>query len=445
MDHSLVPRLRSWLERPEIRALDPERISLLANAIDSADPPVATGRWGSLIGYAPGSVRRRLVQFDRGGHLIAACSWQPDGALAWARCRTAHGLWVGIEPGSATHPGWGTSDRVCLLDASAPFLPRESLTVFRALDYERLDAIPPLAHPRRLPPGAGTAILDLLAGLMKDQGVSRVRYRGPYPTEQLFTSLLESFRYDPSVGDPLDRFMDDGALDWLPAPHERHHVLPHITVQLRHEIDKVVIDDVAFYRRDWQDITRREPRVVRGEGNDRVVCSLWALGRSIEDRLVLDRSGEVLDAPPPFPDLAPLAPLPPVWGPALAELVARESAPALAGSIRGAMASLSLQWGEAAGDLLRVDGTAIRLSRRLRDIAVAWVRDAPAGTERAERAVQFVLEVARLLGPTVRLLAQVRLEEACPDEQQRALAEDAVSPFSESIGRLLTLIASGTA
>jgi hypothetical protein len=37
------------------------------------------------------------------------------------------------------------------------------------------------------------------------------------------------------------------------------------------------------------------------------------------------------------------------------------------------------------------------------------------------------------------------LEEACPDEQQRALREDAVSRFPESIGRLLTLIASGTA
>jgi hypothetical protein len=333
---------------------------------------------------------------------------------------------------------------VCLLDASAPFRSRETLTVFRALDYERLDVIPPLAHPRQLPPGAGTAILDLLAGLMKDQGVSRVRYRGPYRTEQLFTSLLESFRYDPSVGDPLERFMDDGALDWLPAPHERHHVTPRVTAQLRHEIDKVVIDGMTFYRPDWQDVTRREPRVVRRE-DDRVVCSLWALGRSIEDRLVLHRSGEVLEAPASIPDAAPPSPLPPVWGPALAELIARESAPALAGSIRDAMASLSLEWGGSAGDLLREDGAAVRLSRRLRDIAVSWVRDAPAGTERGERAVQFVLEVARLLGPTVRVRAQVRLEEAGEDEQERALHDDTVSPLSESIGRLLTLIAAGTA
>jgi hypothetical protein len=160
---------------------------------------------------------------------------------------------------------------------------------------------------------------------------------------------------------------------------------------------------------------------------------------------VLDRAGEVLDARQPTPDAAPPAALPPVWGPALAELIARESAPALAGSIRDAMAGLTLEWGGTAGDMLRVDSGRITVSRRLRDVAIAWIRGAPAGAERAERAVQFVLEVARLLGPTVRLLAQVRLEDAGEDEQQRALLEGTVSPFSESIARLLTLVASGTA
>jgi hypothetical protein len=93
--------------------------------------------------------------------------------------------------------------------------------------------IPPLFAPARLPPGAGTAVLNLIAGLMKDQGVARVRYRGPYPTEQLFTALLECFRHDPALDDPLRRFMDEGDVDWLPAPHERHLVAPGVSVQLR--------------------------------------------------------------------------------------------------------------------------------------------------------------------------------------------------------------------
>ncbi len=446
MDRALLPRLASWLERSEIRALDPEGVAALARALDGADPPVTAGRWGTLIGYAPGAARRRLVQFDRRGNLIAALRWRADGALGWARCLTAGGHWVGVEPRTATHPGWGASDRVWLVDAAGPWTPREALTVFQSLDYARLDFIPPLAEPRRLPPGAGTALLDLVAGLMKDQGVSRARYRGPYPTEQLFTALLESFRYDPAVADPLERFMDGGRLDWLPAPHERHHVTPGVSVQLRQELDKVVLGGAAFYRLDWQGVIRREPRVVRREG-ERAICSLWALGRSIEDRLVLDCSGEVLEVPATEPDRAPAAPLPPVWGPALAELIARESAPALAASIREVMDGLALEWGAVAGDLTRADGARIRVSRRLRDSAIAWLAETPPGVGRAERAVQFALEVARLLGPTVRLVAQMRLEARSEEEQRRALLESEGEglPLSDAVGRLLALIASGTA
>ncbi|PYO54199.1 MAG: hypothetical protein DMD83_22780, partial [Candidatus Rokuibacteriota bacterium] len=287
--------------------------------------------------------------------------------------------------------------------------------------------------------------LDLVAGLMKDQGVSRARYRGPYPTEQLFTALLESFRYDPALADPLERFMDGGRLDWLPAPHERHHVAPGISVQLRQELDKVVLGGAAFYRLDWQGVIRREPRVVRREG-ERAICSLWALGRSIEDRLVLDRSGEVLEAPAAEPDRAPAAPLPPVWGPALGELIVRESAPALAASIREVVDGLALEWGAVAGDLTRADGARIRVSRRLRDSAIAWLAETPPGAGRAERAVQFALEVARLLGPTVRLVAQMRLEARSEEEQRRALLEsEGEVPLSDAVGRLLALIASGTA
>ncbi len=448
MDRALAPRLLSWLGRPEIVGIDPERVGALSRALEAPDPPVAPGRWGALTGYEPGPPRRRLLQFDRRGNLIAAFRWRADGTLGWAKCVTAGGSWVGIEPGSATHPAWGTSDQVWLLDGSGPWTPRDRLTVFQSLDYGRLDFIPPLAEPRRLLPGAGTALLDLLAGLMKDQGATRVRYRGPYPTEQLFTALLESFRYDPTEADPLERFMDDGRLDWIPAPHERHHVAPGIWVQLRQEVDKVVVDGSAFYRTDWQGVMRREPRVVRREG-DHVLCSLWALGRSVEDRLVLDRSGEVLETPSTrAPDRFPAAPLQPVWSPALAELIARESAPALGDSIRDVMHGLALEWSAVPGDLMRMDGKTIRLSRELRNAAVTWLGEAPPGAERAERAVQFVLEVARLLGPAVRILAQMRLEALGEEEQRRVFLDSGqgreTPALPESVGRLLALLASGT-
>ncbi len=444
MDPSALPRLRAWLERPEIAALDPRRIEALAAALGGHDPPVRVERWGTVVGYEPGPPWR-LVQFDRHGHLIAACRWSPDGALDWARCRAADGRWIGVEPGATLHPVWGRSDRVWLLDGEEPWRPVQPLTVFRSLDWTALDHIPPLAEPQRLPPGAGSAVLNLVASLMKDQGVARVRYRGPFPSEQLFTTLLECFRYDPGQALPLERFLADGGLDWLPAPYESHRVAPWATVQLRQDIDKVVADGVTFYRPEWQDITRREARVIRDEG-ERVVCSLWALGGPLDDRLVLDRSGEILEAPAARAREVPPAPLPPVWNSALGDLIARESAPALGPAIMEVLRATPLEWGAVPGDLLRAWDRRIRLSARLREAGAASLGSAAPGQERAEQALRFVLEVARLLGPEIRSRAQALLESLPEAEQARQLetAADPPEALDESVGRLIALLARST-
>jgi len=441
MDPSTLPRLRAWLERPEIVALDAPRIEALVLALDEADPPVRVERWGTVVGYEAGPPRRRLVQFDRHGHLIAACHWKADGSLRWARCRSADGRWVGVEPAADEHPAWGSSDRVWLLDGEKPWRPRERLSVFRALDWTQLDHIPPLAEPRRLPPGAGSAVLNLIASLMKDQGIARVRYRGPFPSEQLFTSLLEAFRHDPTQALPLERFLADGGLDWLPAPFESHHVAPWVTVQLRQGIDKVVADGVIFYRPEWQGIKRREPRVIRDEG-ERVICSLWALGGPLEDRLVLDRSGEILEAPPSRAPEVPPAPLPPVWNSALGDLISRESAPALGPAIVEVLRDTELEWGAVPGDLVRAWEKRIRLSARLREAASASLGSAAPGRERSEQALLFVLEVAWLLGPEVRGRAQSVLESLPEAEQARRLeaAVEESEALDESVGRLIALL-----
>jgi hypothetical protein len=445
MDDALCERLAGWLERGDVRAIDPERIDALRAALARPEPPVAAGRGGALVAYDPGPGRRRLVAFDRRGEPVAAYRWARDGALAAASCRTAHGAWIGVEPGAASHPAWGRSDRLWRLDAAAPWAPRELLTVFQALDYGRLDFIPPLLEPARLPPGAGTAVLNLIAGLMADQGVARVRYRGPYPTEQLFTALLESFRYDGGADDPLGCFVDGAPLDWLPSPHEIHRVAEGVAVQVRDGIDKVVVDGAAFYRPQWQGVIRREPRVVREEG-ERVICSLWAFGRPLEDRLILDRSGEVLERPAPAPDPSPPSPLPGVWIPALVEIIGHESAPALGEPLHHVLPALALEWGPVPGDLIRVDGRRWRLSRRLRDAGTAWVREVT-GPERAQRAIAFVLEVARLIAPAARLRAQERLASLDAEAQARALAAAPApaGPLSGSVGRLLALVAGGGA
>jgi hypothetical protein len=445
VDRALRSGLRRWLARREVVALDPDAVARVAAALDEADPPATAGRAGSLVAYLPGPPRRRLLQFDRRGHLIAACRWRPDGGLAWAKCLLPDGRWLGLEAAAEHHPAWGVSDRVWLMEPDAPWNPRERLTLFQSLDYARPDFIPPLLEPARLPPGGGTALLNLIAGHMKDRGIATVRYRGPYPTEQLFTALLECFRYAAAETLPLERFLADGGLDWHPAPFETQHVRPGVVVQLRHEIEKVVVDGAAFYRAEWQEIRRREPRVVRTEG-DRVICSLWALGGPLEDRLVLDRAGEILESPPPAADTGAPAPLPPIWRGALGELIARESAPALAPAIHAVTADLELEWGPVPGDLLRLHGQRVRLSRRLRAAGEAARAGAASPPERAEQALRFVLEVARLLGPEVRRRAQARLE-ALPEAEQRRILDEAPAELpealGESVGRLIGLVVRG--
>lgn len=447
MDRAHVERMAQALARPEILAHDPLGLAALRRALEAGDPPLGAGRRGALVGYAAGGPRRRLLELDRHGHLIAACRWREDGGLAWAKCLSAAGEWIGVEPGAGSARAWGRSDAVWRLAPDATWEPREAITAFEAVEWARLEHIPPLAEPARLPAHAGTAVLDLLAGLMKDQGLARVRYRGPYPSETLFTALLECFRYDPAEPAPLDRFLVGGDLDWLPAPHERHWVAERVCAQTREDLDKVVAHGLAFYRTDWQAVTRREPRVIRVVG-ERRICSLWALGRPLEDRLILSATGEVLDVPAPREDPRAPAPFKPVWAAALAALIARESAPALDASIAETLAALDLEWGAVPGDLLRVNGTRVRVSRRLLDVGLEWIREAPPGPDRGGRAGVFALEVARLMGSEVRRRAQARLEALPPLAQQRAwdAAEAAgARPLGEAVGRLLTLLAGGSA
>jgi hypothetical protein len=446
MDRARVERMAHALEDPGLIAHDPERLATLRRALDAADPPLTAGRHGALVGYAATGPRQRLLELDRHGHLIAAFRWRDDGGLAWAKCRTAHDDWIGVEPGAGGRAAWGASDAVHRLDGQAVWRPRERITVFQSVDWARLEWIPPLAAPQRLPAGAGTAVLNLLAGLMKDQGLARARYRGPYPSESLFTALLECFRPDPDEPAPLERFVAGEGPDWLPAPHERHWVAEDVCVQLRQDVDKAVLRGVPFYRTRWGTIGRREPRAIRADG-DRRVCALWALGRVLEERLVLDTNGAIVHAPPAREDSRAPAPLAPVWRPALAALVARESAPVLAPPLAAALDALALEWGPTPGDLLRLTGDTLRLRRQLLDVGLEWIRGAEAGPARGERAGALALEVARLIAPELRRRAQARLEALAPDEQQREweAAETAPpEPLGEAVGRLLALLARGT-
>src|SRR5262249_26456483 len=112
---------------------------------------------GSVALYRPGAaapLEYRLLDVDPGGVATAAFNRGPQGGLRQAWVRLADGGLVGLLPGDAHHPLWGSSDRlVHLTGAGSP----TALTVACAVRWGSVESIPPIAEPARLPGGAGAA------------------------------------------------------------------------------------------------------------------------------------------------------------------------------------------------------------------------------------------------------------------------------------------------
>ncbi|TMA58870.1 MAG: hypothetical protein E6J80_04460 [Deltaproteobacteria bacterium] len=112
---------------------------------------------------SPAGAPRRLATFDRRGRLLLLLRWAPDGTLVRFKVRGLDGRFLGVLRGTASHLGWGLSDSVCLLEGEEGFSLDRSLTLFRSVAYEDLDCLPPLDDPTRLPAGAGSTVLNVLA------------------------------------------------------------------------------------------------------------------------------------------------------------------------------------------------------------------------------------------------------------------------------------------
>ena len=350
---------------------------------------------------------------DRHGAPLSALEWRPDGTLRRARVQLPDGSWIDIEPGAGARGPWGASDLVTR--------DGQPLTRFAAVNWTRIDRIPTLAEPARLPAGAGTAIFNLLARLAVEHGVGSLRYDAPYPTEALFLTLLESFRYVPDdAPDPRAAF-GSGALVWTPAPHDVAIESRNVWVQRRERVEKIVAAGRAYYRTDWQGIRRRAPRVVRDQ-DDTVRASLMALGRVVEDHLVIAGDGtliEVLAPPEDAPEVTVLA-SDIVAG--LIAIVAATSAPELTPWLVASAAEVQFAWGPVYADLIAVAGTQVTFSHRLRRVISDAVRD----RSRADAVgigLRGLREAADLVADVLRARAQAAL--AAQDAAVQAAALEA--------------------
>jgi hypothetical protein len=394
------------------------RAHCIIESVGTADSPGAIVELphGTTVTYTA-SGRRRLER-DRHGHDLARLAWRDD-MLVSASVRIGDGSWLTIEPRATSDAPWGPSDR--LSHHGTP------LTVFAATDYARIASIPPLAEPSRLPPGGGTAVLNLLAGLATDQGSGPVAYHGPYPSEELFLALLESFHYEGGGSDPLQAFRA-GGLTWAPAPCERELTAAGVWIQRRERIEKVTWEGRSYYRSDWQDVRRHTARRIRDSGQS-VICSLWAFEDPVEDHLRIDAHDDpvVLPVEPPSPRVLAA---PPGLLAGLAAVVAARSIPVLGPLIMEEAAGLRLEWTPLARDLVTLDNDRLCLSNRLLP-PMRSRQDAASREERAGAAVAILAELAHLIGDILRRRAQARLARLPESQQKQILEADVALPDAQ--------------
>lgn len=389
-----------------------------------ARPLITVEPHGTLVVREPsreGEPPRRVLELDRRGTVLAALHWTDEGRLGHAWIRIADDSWVMIEPRATREPAWGVCDRLWLA-AHPSAAARVPLTIFEALVYEGIDRIPALAEPAHLPAGAGTAVLNLIAALAADSGRSRLAYRGPYPTEELFLALLGSFRYYTAELDPLAAFMA-GGVEWSPAPYERVLHASGVTVHLRERIETVAWRGRFYHRPDWQGVLRHASRNVR-DVDGGVVCSLRALGEVVEDHLRLDPEGMAVEVlAPARRAIAESRSLPAKVMAGVGSVVAALGIAPLGPFVREIAAGCELSWAPLEGDLAAVDDGRLGVSHAVRE---TLARQLSAATTRAQRlglGLAAVTELAQLFGDALRALAQARLASLPPAVQARLLAE----------------------
>jgi hypothetical protein len=395
--------------------------------------------YGGLTFFLPPDVaqgrRLRLASFDRHGRLLLLLHWAPEGKLTHFKVRGLDGRFLGVMRSAATHLGWGESDSVWLLDGEEGFSLDRTLTLFRTVQYEDLDFLPPLDNPATLPAGGGSTVLNVLALLAQDQGKLVLRYRGPYPSDRLFVTLRESFRYSGEPGAIRERFtegvettalqleMKEANVDWAPHPHERYFPAAHTCVQFRDGIEKIYDRGTIYYRSDltteayavW--LRRRE------EDRPQYVTGLKMLGQALESHVVFDETGEIVERLPVKRDwdVRGGVQLSEEWKAMLARLISAESSSLLRTALWPEMEQLSFFWTPLRGRLWTVEGNEVFLHAGIAAVyREALARTKSAG-ERLLLAARFTSELARLIGPLIRARAQEKLSGLSSQDQQVAL------------------------
>lgn len=311
---------------------------------------------GTVVTTTDGRVRRAV---DRHGHEVWTARWNGESLHAVTLRRPDRSTMV-LRAETKAHPLF---HRAHDLEIDGSVIAHCGHTEWVSPAH-----IPPIDVPGAMPSGAGSALLNWLAGAALRAGTGPLRYRGPYPTATLFDALSHSFRVENPPA-ALERFTHDvesrsirGSMievdvPFMPVPFEWHWPAEDICVQLRDGLERVYIGGRGYALH--QHGTRR----LRREG-DRYVAYVDLGGIPWHDVLSLDLDGT------PRGVAAPLPPAPPrLVGQALPEeivnllgAVLQQRAPRLlAPTMAHVLSGHILRWGDTGDDLARATDGAIEL------------------------------------------------------------------------------------
>ncbi|MEJ7599140.1 MAG: hypothetical protein WKG01_14625 [Kofleriaceae bacterium] len=259
-------------------------------------------------------------------------------------------------------------------------------TTMSALEWLRPTEIPTIAAPARLAPGAGGAILNVIAMLAQRAHIPALRYAGPYPTHALWQALRRSFRTAGSeeafVAGAVERMArlarEPIPIEFVPAAHERL-AIERGHVELRAGVERVVIDGIA-YDRDGSPARLIEDR-----------CEVWFGDAPWSRVATLELDGSLHDGPHPVRACTSDVvgkPFPPPLVAAIAELVAEAVSAPLGAGARELLLSRPLVWAD-------LGARAATVGDRVAVHAALWERISPLGLGR------LALALAEALVPAV--------------------------------------------
>ncbi len=272
----------------------------------------------------------------------------------------------------------------------------QALTWMSVTDWTRPTELPTVAEPGRLPPGAGAAILNLIAERAAAAGVAALHYAGPYPTPALWRAAARSFR---AQGGAEPAFCADVVgraarvarevmreIAFVPAPHRRvAWAAGGGWSEVRDGVERVVVGGIGYER------TGSPARLVETE-RGAVAAELWFGDASYARVAVVDATGALVGAVQPVPPLSSRVlgqQFPRPLRDAIAELVADLVPPVLAEAAQARVAATPIRWADLGARAARSDAEGFALH------AALWEHVGPHGLPR------LALAIAEALAPAV--------------------------------------------